>query len=321
MSPLQFSAPALLLTGIGGGLLAGLLGLGGGVVINPLLMALGLPPRFATASTAAAIVGNSAAATVYNASENRLDWALGGWMGAGAVLGGVCGSLSIARFDNPLLLDQVIRAGFLLILLLAARRLLKKPSADLSGCPSPLVLKGPCRIQCTLAEEELSPLLPFLFTSLISFVGSFLGIGGAVLLTPLLMHLSGAGIRRVIPVIQLAILFGAIASSTGHILFNGNLRPEVALWLVLGGSLGTPLGVWLKRRVTDHLLRILYAVVITLSFLKIAAAFVGIGESTPAVVAGGYGNRPLLLVWLSSVGLALGWGSLSAWFLKRWRSN
>ncbi len=311
------SSPWILLAaGTAGGLLAGLLGLGGGVVINPILMALGLPPRFATASTAAAIVGNSAAATVYNASEHKVDWSLGCWLGGGAVLGALSGSMVIARFEDPQLLDQVIRAGFLLILLLAARRLLHRPPAG-EHAPSPLMLELPFRLKTTLSDQPLSPLVPALATAAVAFVGSFLGIGGAVLLIPMLMQLSGSTIRKAIPVIQLAILFGALAAGTGHILFNGNLRPEVAFWLVLGGSLGTPAGIWLKRRVSDRFLRIVYAGVIGLSFAKIAAGLFGADPAPATAASSGYGGQSPAWVWITSIGFALLWGPASAWCMRK----
>lgn len=107
--------------GVLGGTLAGLIGAGGGVVAVPLMLALGIPARFATASMNAAIVGNSAADTVYNSLDQRVPWLLGLCMGLGSATGGLLGSRLVAGIRDARALDTGIALGFLVILALTNR--------------------------------------------------------------------------------------------------------------------------------------------------------------------------------------------------------
>ncbi|MCB9472508.1 MAG: sulfite exporter TauE/SafE family protein [Candidatus Delongbacteria bacterium] len=302
--------------GVVGGLLAGLLGIGGGVVSVPLLLALGIPPRFATASMTAAIVGNSAAATVYNAFRQSFSWTVGLWMGLGGAAGGLFGSWLVSRIHSPRALDMGISAGFLAVQAIALLLMFRRPATSVGRHPHALLRLPFLRVNTVLCNEPISLLVPIAAAIGVAVMGAFLGIGGALLLSPLLLSLCHSSLRQIIPVVQLTVLVGALFSASGHVFLSGNLDPGVALLLILGGTIGAPLGSRLKHRLSDRNLHRIYGLVILLAMVKVASGlFI---HAAPALEQAS--ARPELAgrlpVWLATVGLALVWGPLSAWLLR-----
>ena len=116
----------LLAAGLLGGLTAGLFGVGGGVLVTPLLISVGVPPRIAAGSMNVAIISNAAEALTHDLPRRRVDWKLGLWMGLAAVVSGQAGTLWIGRLGRPQVVDAVIRFGFLVLLVAVALRLLRE---------------------------------------------------------------------------------------------------------------------------------------------------------------------------------------------------
>jgi uncharacterized membrane protein YfcA len=87
------SVNALMLVGLGGlvGLLSGLFGVGGGFLMTPLLMMLGIPPTIAAASDSNQIVAASASGCYAHYRAGTIDLRMGLLMLVGGVLGGTGG--------------------------------------------------------------------------------------------------------------------------------------------------------------------------------------------------------------------------------------
>jgi uncharacterized membrane protein YfcA len=287
-----------------------------GVVAVPLLLALGVPPRFATASMNAAIVGNSAADTVYNSARQRVSWALGLWMGLGSAAGGLTGSWLVSRIDSPRALDTGISLGFLAVLALALVLMVRRGHTDTEGPPHRWMTALPFRLHSALNAQPVSPLLPMAAAFHIAILGAFLGIGGALLLSPLLIGMCHSSLRRTIPVVQLTILVGSFAAGSGHVFLTGNLDPGVAVLLIVGGSIGTPLGSRLKHRLSDPALSRLYAAVILVSMMKVAAGLFRTGQAASPPVATPLPAGEAWIVWACTLGFALVWGPASAWCFR-----
>ncbi|HEX6131460.1 MAG TPA: sulfite exporter TauE/SafE family protein [Actinomycetota bacterium] len=88
-----WTAGAFVLVGVVAGLVSGLLGIGGGIVIVPLLVGwLGMPLKRALGTSLAAIVGMVVPGTVVHAVLGNVDWALTVALVAGAVPGARLGA-------------------------------------------------------------------------------------------------------------------------------------------------------------------------------------------------------------------------------------
>ena len=163
----------LLLVGAVGGLLSGMFGVGGGILMVPLLVTLiGMDHRRAAATSLVAIVPTAAAGMITYAVRGEVDVPVGLVVAAGAIGGSIIGTTLLRRITLPLL-----RWLFLgLLLAVAVRMFLVVPERG--------------------ADVELSPgvVVGLLVLGLVMGIASGLfGIGGGVIAVPVLVALFGAG--------------------------------------------------------------------------------------------------------------------------------
>ena len=81
----------VLTLGFGGGFVAGALGLGGGVIFNPYLIGMGVPPKVSSSTGMYLVMFSTTAATVVYILAGKLDILYGVWMAAWSILGSVTG--------------------------------------------------------------------------------------------------------------------------------------------------------------------------------------------------------------------------------------
>jgi uncharacterized membrane protein YfcA len=314
----------LSLGGLLGGLTAGLFGVGGGVIVIPLLISLGIPPRLAAGSMNVAIISNAADALAHDLPRRKVDVGLGLWMGAAAVVGGQAGTWALGALGKPVLVDQLIRGGFLVLLFWLAVRLLRprRPPGERVSRWLALPLlrhRGPWQ------EEPYSLVAPLGVAFAGGVVASLLGVGGGILYVPVLLAFFHRPIQDLVPVSQLAVLLGSLSVSTGHVLHTGNLDPRLVLILVLTGSVGTVVGSRLKGQLDSRLLERLLAGILLVAALRLAWQGLGWGGTGSPTVAQAQVGEDWLpgfrawcgesrwQLWLGTVGLAIGLTPALSW--------
>jgi uncharacterized protein len=313
---LAISYWTLTMAGLVGGLTAGLMGVGGGVIVNPMLIALGVPPRISAASMSVAIVANASGAALFDLRRGGVDWRLGIWMGACGAVGGYGGTILIGEVQRAATLDAVIGGSYILLLLLLAGQLLRRGRSAAGGGPHPLLTRLPLRYRSPYCSVPVSPLLPAIAAFAIGMSASLLGVGGGVFFVPLLMALFRCDIRSVVPASQIATLLVSLAVGTGHLLQTGNIDPRLALVLIVAGSIGTATGSQLKRHLSGPVVQRLFALVLGLGALRMAWQLAGLEPGAGEVLLdnGGAGALDAFARWcasapwrgwLGTVGLAL----------------
>jgi uncharacterized membrane protein YfcA len=162
---------ALVVTGLIGGLLSGIFGVGGGIVMVPLLMALvHMDQRLAATTSLAAIVPTSIAGSLSYLAAGHIDLVAGGFIAAGAVIGAVIGSRLLRRIPLVWLRWLFI----VLLLVVAARMVMVEPERGAPLDLSWLVVLG------------------YLALGLVMGIASGLfGIGGGVIAVPALVAVFG----------------------------------------------------------------------------------------------------------------------------------
>lgn len=88
----------LLLVGAIGGLVAGALGLGGGSIYNPALLAMGIPPKVSSSTGLYLVTFSTLAASVVNYMNNNLDLGYGFWIGFWSIVGMLIGQIFTASY-------------------------------------------------------------------------------------------------------------------------------------------------------------------------------------------------------------------------------
>ena len=219
-------------TGVAAGLLSGLFGVGGGLVMVPLLVAwFALDQRRASATSLLAIVPIATASAVGYAVNGSVDVTAGLILLVGAVLGGQLGAWLLPR--TPV---ATLQLWFAVLSLLTAAR---------------LVLGDPARGDALLGEPWEALLL--VAVGLASGVlAGLLGVGGGIIMVPGLVLLTGADADTARGT-SLAVIVVTALTATVTNLRHGLVEVRVALIAGLVGApaglLGAALGQWLPDRI------------------------------------------------------------------------
>ena len=240
-----------MLVGVAGGLLSGLFGVGGGIVMVPLLaLWLGLEQRRAIATSLLAIIPIAVAGMAGYALGSAVDWGAGLLLGIGGVAGGQIGVWLLPRV--PVRLLQGI---FTVILLYSAYRLVF-PSGALVGA----------------FEQNTSELwIPLVVVGLAAgILAGLLGVGGGIILVPGLVLLIGSDINTARGTSLLVVVFTAITASITNVR-NGRADARDGIIVGLAGAPAALLGSFLGQWLPDHQASWLFA-----ALLVFAASQMGI---------------------------------------------
>lgn len=244
----------LLLTGIGAGLFGALLGLGGGVVLVPILtLAFGLPLTQAIGTSLVAVVATSAAGAAHNIRSGRADVRLGLTLELGSVVGAGAGGLLAGLLSERLLAG--LFAALMVYTVLSLLPSVARPRPAVAGAPA----MDPSAPDGDLAPAYRSRRLPMaLGGSLAAGVTSaLLGVGGGVLKVPVMRLVMGAPMHVATATSNFIVGVTGAAGAYAY-LFRGDIDPLVAAPVVLGSLLGAAGGARLAPRVDARWLTLLF---------------------------------------------------------------
>lgn len=223
--------------GLAAGVLGGGLGVGGGIIMVPLLVWVGAGRHRAHATSLAAIVFIAAAGASSFGASGEADLGLGITVGIGGILGSVIGASVMHRVSA-----RALTIIFGLILLVAAIRMI------LSAEPLPGAVDF----------SELSKMLIALTIGLIAgFFAGLAGVGGGVVIVPSSVLLLGLDQHQAQGTSLVAIIFTAVAGSLVN-LRNQRVRPVDGLLAGVGGVAGSVIGSRIALLVEGRTLSVVF---------------------------------------------------------------
>ncbi|MFW5711245.1 MAG: sulfite exporter TauE/SafE family protein [Spirochaetota bacterium] len=274
---------SLLAIGLGIGMLTGFFGVGGGFLIVPILnVLLGIRYEIAVGSSLSFMIGTSFAGLLKQQKAGNVHFAVAGYIVAGSVLGAVLGD-SLQMFllnglagGNTALFTVFMHSIFIVVLFgtIAAMRSSNTPVPD----KTPLLTRiGPPPKFCIPEWSGLDFSVPgtFVVGTLIGVFTGLLGIGGGVLLVPVLLGLFGLSHQKAAGT-SLAII---LATSVVAVIKKGLSEvPKVSLPLTLilliTSVIGVQLGVYFVKKVSGRGFRRLFVYVLLATIAMIATDLV-----------------------------------------------
>jgi uncharacterized membrane protein YfcA len=287
----------MLAGGVAAGAFGSILGLGGGLLIVPLLnLGFGLPLREAVGvSLVCVIVTSSASAGVYlerRQANLRLGMVLELFTAAGAIVGGAI----------AFLIDERLLAGLFAILLVyvaatmagGVRRRVKPPPADIEtpafipgedmppAEPSTTAVSSSTAARSTTAPPSATAYradrLPAAAAGSVGagIASALLGIGGGLIKVPLMHLVLGVPLRIATATSNLMIGITASASAIVY-LVRGGIDAYVAGPTAIGVFVGASLGSRLGHRIDQRALRLLFVVVLLYTAVEMARRALGVG--------------------------------------------
>ncbi|MDE2089144.1 MAG: sulfite exporter TauE/SafE family protein [Gammaproteobacteria bacterium] len=264
----------ILFFGAAVGFLSGLVGVGGGFLVTPLLIFIGVPPIVAVATGAAQIAGTSAVGSYAHWRLGNIDFKMGLMLLIGAWVGGA-GGVRLAgflhqsgHFGTIVALLYVFLLGTVGVSMLiesigAVRR--KGTSAapeSRPGTGAGWVASLPWQMEFPVSGLRLSALVPLLVGAAVGVLTSLMGVGGGFIMVPVMIYLLKMPTKVVVGTSLFQLLFTAAEVSVLQAGVNHAVDPFLALVLILGSALGTQWGARLGTQLRGEQLRLVLALVV-----------------------------------------------------------
>ncbi|MGE5258393.1 MAG: sulfite exporter TauE/SafE family protein [Hyphomicrobiales bacterium] len=265
------SVNLLSIIGLGGvvGLLSGIFGVGGGFLMTPLLIMMGIPPTVAAASDSNQIVGASTSGTLAHFRLGNVDIRMGLLLLAGGVAGGTVGVQIIkvlrqlGNADFFISLTYVLMlgliGGYMFMESLQSMRTAKRSDPTRESRYGRFVASLPWQMNFPRSGIRLSLLMPLALGSLVGVLAAIMGVGGGFIMVPIMVYLLRMPMHVVVGTSLFQILFTCIDVTIMQSAQNHTVDFVLALLLLVGSSVGAQVGAKLGRKLHGDHLKILLA--------------------------------------------------------------
>ncbi len=271
----------LLALGAGVGFLSGVFGVGGGFLLTPFLIFIGVPPAVAVASSANQLVGASVSGVLAHWRRGNVDFKMGAILLIGGFLGSLLGVWLFGLLRRIGQVELVINLCFVLLLgtlgvlmLIEGTRTLmrrRKPGAPRRKLHQHTWVHGlPLKMRFRRSKLYISALLPLALGFLIGILSAIMGIGGGFVMVPAMIYLLGMPTVIVPGTSLFQIIFVAATVTVLQAINNRTVDAVLAVVLLIGGVLGAQIGTRMGSRLRGDQLRIMLAVLVLAVAVKLA---------------------------------------------------
>jgi uncharacterized membrane protein YfcA len=273
-----------LLLGLGGvvGFLSGLFGVGGGFLMTPLLMMIGVPATIAAASDSNQIVAASASGTYAHARAGSVDFKMGGLLLIGGILGGSLGVVLIKLLRSAGEAGFVITATYVLMLggvgsymffeslegLRGGRRPVEEGAPRRRSPVARLVESLPLKMHFARSNVTFSAVVPLFFGVVVGALAAVMGVGGGFIMVPVMVYLLRMPMHVVVGTSLFQILATCINVTILQAAVNHTVDVVLALILLLGSVIGAQLGARFSKRLQADQLKILMSLIVLAVMVK-----------------------------------------------------
>ncbi|MEA2992807.1 MAG: uncharacterized protein QOD40_1727 [Alphaproteobacteria bacterium] len=272
----------ILAMGLAVGFISGMFGIGGGFLMTPLLIFIGIPPAVAVASVASHIAASSCSGAIAYWRRNAIDPALALMLLAGGVLGTAVGVWLFTMLRAVDQLDLIIGLSYVTLLgIVGGLMVWESVRAILrTRAGKPVVLRRPgshvwfhglpFKLRFKRSKIYVSAIPIWVIGFVIGFVGAVMGIGGGFLLVPMLIYLLRVPTATVIGTSMVLTLVTMASATVMHAVTNHLVDAVLALILMAGGVVGAQFGTRAGHKMSGEGLRLLLGLLVLLVGLRFA---------------------------------------------------
>ncbi|MGE0755040.1 MAG: sulfite exporter TauE/SafE family protein [Alphaproteobacteria bacterium] len=272
----EMSVNVFVILSLGGitGILSGLFGIGGGFLITPLLIFIGVPPSVSVATAANQIVASSVSGLVTHLRKDNVDFKMGSYLLAGGITGSTLGVglfrwlKDIGQIDIAI---SLLYVTFLSVIgaLMASESIRSILNIQKTASKEKMLWidRMPYKIEFPRSKVEISVIMPVGIGFLIGIMVSLMGIGGGFLLIPAMIYLLGMPTAVVIGTSLFQIIFITANVTFLQAITTQTVDVVLALLLLTGAVVGAQFGVGLGNRLpAEHLRGLLAMLVLGMAF-------------------------------------------------------
>lgn len=276
----------ILAMGAAVGVVSGLFGIGGGFLMTPLLIFVGIAPAVAVASVASHIAASSFSGALSYWRRRAIDPALALVLLCGGIVGTALGVWVFTRMRALGQLDLMIALSYVVLLTGVGGAMfwegLRAIMRARRGEPMPMRRSGshgwihglPLKMRFKRSKMYLSVIPIIVVGLIIGFIGAVMGIGGGFILVPVMIYLLRVPTSTVIGTSMVLTLVTMVIATMLHAVTNHLVDAVLALILMVGGVTGAQFGARLGQRIRGEHLRLMLGLLILLVGLRFARELV-----------------------------------------------
>jgi len=268
--------------GIAVGFISGMFGIGGGFLMTPLLIFIGVQPAVAVASVTTHVAASSFSGAIAYWRRNALDVTLALTLLVGGIAGSAGGVGLFTWLRTLDQLDLVIELSYVILLCIVGGLMVGESVRAIirsrQGKPVEIRRPGshvwfhglPLKLRFKRSKIYVSAIPVLAIGFIIGFIGAIMGIGGGFLLVPMLIYLLRVPTATVIGT-SMVLTFLTMASATVlHAVTNHLVDAVLALILMVGGVIGAQFGAHAGQRIRGEWLRLFLGLLVLSVGLRFA---------------------------------------------------
>ena len=283
----EMSVNIFLILGMGGGIgfLSGVFGVGGGFLMTPLLIFMGVPAAVAVGTEANQIVASSVSGVIAHWRRGNVDFKMGAALLVGGFLGSSVGVAIFAFLQTVGQVDLVIRLCYVVFLGIIGGLMLYESVRSMQRSRTPGSRRGklhqhnwmhglPFKLRFRKSKLYISAILPLAIGFFVGILSALMGVGGGFIMVPAMIYLLGMPTAVVVGTSLFQIIF-----VTANVTFLQSVQTQtvdvvLAILLLTGAVIGAQIGTRFGGRLSGEHLRGLLALMVLAVCAKLFADLV-----------------------------------------------
>ena len=279
----EMSINVLLLLGLGGavGFLSGMFGVGGGFLMTPLLIFIGVPPAIAVGTEANQVLAASVSGALAHWRRGNVDITMGLVVLGGGIIGSTLGVWlftllrALGQIDLVISLSYVTFLGIVgtVMVIESAQAWMRSrnPAQPRRRLHRHTWMHGlPFKLRFRRSKLYISALLPLSVGVFVGVLSAIMGVGGGFVMVPAMIYLLGMPTSVVVGTSLFQIIFVTANVTFLQAVNNQTVDVVLALLLVIGSVIGAQLGTRFGARLRAEQLRGLLGLLVLGVCLRIA---------------------------------------------------
>jgi uncharacterized protein len=272
--------------GLAVGFISGMFGIGGGFLMTPLLIFLGISPAVVVASVSPQIAASLFTGFLAYWRKGSIDFALGAMLLSGGAIGTVTGVWLFTVLRQIDQLDLAIGLSYVTLLTVVGVLLVGESARAINrarhGQPAELRRPGshawfhrlPLKFRFKRSRIYVSVIPVWAIGAIIGFIGAILGVGGGFMLVPMLIYLLRVPTATVIGTSTMLTLVTMIFATILHATADHLIDAPLAVVLMIGSVMGAQFGARAAQKMRGERLRLLLGVLVFLVGIRFAVDLV-----------------------------------------------
>jgi uncharacterized membrane protein YfcA len=301
IAEMSVNVPLLVALGAVVGFISGLFGIGGGFLMTPVLVLIGIPPAVAVGSMSSHVAASSMSSAISYGRRRGVDLRMGAVLAAGGAVGAVAGVelfrwlRLLGQVDLVVALSYLIFLGVIGGLMLTEslgailRRRRNEPPPPRRDRRPPWLYGLPLKMRFPRSRLYISVIPPLALGGFVGVLSSIMGVGGGFILVPAMVYILRMPAKVVVGTSLFQIVIISVITGVLQAGRNQTVDIVLAILLLAGGVLGAQYGARASARFRAEELRAILALIVLLVGLRMGLGLFVRPEEPFLMISGALG--------------------------------